>query len=1240
MTERKQRQAQLKRALAERILVLDGGMGTMLQSYELEEADYRGERFADHDRDLKGANDLLSLTRPDVVDAILRAYLEAGADLVETNTFNATGVSLADYGLEEAVYEINRESARLARAAADAFTRDQPDKPRFVIGVLGPTNKTCSISPDVNNPGYREVDFAQMADNYEEAVRGLLDGGSDILMVETVFDTLNAKAALFAIHRLFEREGVAVPIMVSGTITDASGRTLSGQTAEAFYNSVSHAGLLSVGLNCALGASHMRPYVEELALSAQTLVSCHPNAGLPNEFGQYDETPEEMAATLREFAESGFLNMVGGCCGTTPDHIRAIAETVAGVAPRRIPDLPPYLKLSGLEPVTVRPDSLFMNIGERTNVTGSRRFARLIREERYEEALDVARHQVENGAQAIDVNMDEGLLDSAAAMVKFLNLMAAEPDISRVPVMVDSSKWEVIEAGLRCLQGKGIVNSISLKDGETDFLEKARLVRRYGAATVVMAFDERGQADTVDRKVAICARAYRLLTEQVGFPAQDIIFDPNIFAVGTGIEEHADYALNFIEACRIIRDTLPHCAVSGGVSNISFAFRGNNLVREAMHSAFLFHAIKAGMTMGIVNAGALMVYDDIPADLLNAVEDVLLNRREDATERLIELAATVKGGKKAVKETLEWRGWPVSKRLEHALVKGVADYVEEDVEEARQQATRPLDVIEGPLMDGMNVVGDLFGAGKMFLPQVVKSARVMKRAVAHLLPYMEEEKRRTGAAGGAKGKVLLATVKGDVHDIGKNIVGVVLACNNYEVVDMGVMTPCAKILETARKEGADIIGLSGLITPSLDEMTHVAAELEREGFRTPLLIGGATTSRVHTAVKIAPKYEGATVYVEDASRCVGVVSALLSRENSGGYVDRVREEYERLRVSHGKRRAKVKMLSPQEMRKRKLALDWSGYAPPVPRALGIQTFEDYPLEKLVGYIDWTPFFKTWELSGRYPAIFDDPTVGEEARKLHRDALALLERIVAERLLTARAVVGLFPANAVDDDDIEIYADERRDRAVAKLHHLRQQFQKPPGRFNFCLTDFLAPKGTAPDYLGAFAVSAGFGTEALAAAFERDHDDYHSIMAKALADRLAEALAECMHQTVRKELWGYAPDESFENQELIAEKYRGIRPAPGYPACPDHTEKRRLFQLLGVEERIGLSLTESCAMHPAASVSGWYFSHPESFYFGLGKIDREYVADYAARKGEEPAEVARWLRPHLNYDPDAADDAAA
>lgn len=1236
MIQRKQRLAALRKALGERILILDGGMGTMLQSYKLEEADFRGSQFVDHPDELKGCNDLLSITQPGIVEAIHRAYFEAGADLVETNSFNATSISMADYGLESAVYDINKAAAECARRVADEITEAEPHKPRFVIGVLGPTNRTCSLSPDVNRPGFRATSFDEMAEAYRENAQGLIDGGVDILMIETVFDTLNAKAALYAVNSLLAELGLVIPVMVSGTITDASGRTLSGQTTEAFWNSIQHGDLLCVGLNCALGADLIRPYLEILAKNADTLVSCHPNAGLPNEFGGYDETPEMMAEKLVEFADSGFLNMVGGCCGTGPDHIRLISKALAGKKPRAIPKPEPYLQLSGLEPLTVRPDSLFINIGERTNVTGSKRFAKLIKNKDYETALDVARQQVESGAQVLDINMDEGMLESQEVMVEYLNLLASEPDISRIPIMIDSSKWDVIEAGLKCIQGKGIVNSISLKEGEADFLDKARKIHRYGAAAVVMCFDEKGQAESIEHRVEICKRVYHLLTEEAGFKPQDIIFDLNIFAVGTGIEEHADYAINFIEACRIVREMFPLCHVSGGVSNISFSFRGNNLVREAMHTAFLYHAVKAGMTMGIVNAGAMPVYDEIPKELLTAVEDVLFNRREDATERLIDLAAEFKGQKKQKAESAAWREEPVEKRLEHALVKGVMDHIVEDTEEARQKVAHPIEVIEGPLMDGMNVVGDLFGAGKMFLPQVVKSARVMKKAVAHLIPFIEEANAgNANATSGAKGKILLATVKGDVHDIGKNIVGVVLRCNNYEVIDLGVMVPSSKILEIAREENVDIVGLSGLITPSLDEMVHVAEELEREGFNVPLLIGGATTSRVHTAVKIAPGYSGGTFYVEDAGRSVNVVGKLLSASSSSEFMTMIREQYTKLREGHAGKKGAQKMLPIAEARKNKFPIRWQGYTPVKPANPGITVLDPFPLETLVEYIDWTPFFKTWELHGRYPAILEDPIVGEEAGKVYKDARALLEQIVREKRFTARAVFGLFPANSIGDDDIEIYEDETRSKVIKRVHHLRQQFQKPPGRFNFCLSDFIAPKESGiADYLGAFAVTTGFGAEEFAKSFEENHDDYNSIMAKALADRLAEAFAEYLHERIRKIEWAYADSETFSNEDLIREAYSGIRPAPGYPACPDHSEKTLLWELLEVKERIGLELTENFAMWPGAAVSGWYFSHPESFYFGMGRFDRDQVEDYARRKGIDFKTMERYLRPNLCYEPDA------
>jgi 5-methyltetrahydrofolate--homocysteine methyltransferase len=1232
MTDRPERLTQLRAALAQRILVLDGAMGTMIQSYALEEKDFRGERFRAHPKDLRGNNDLLSITRPDVIAEIHRGYLEAGADLLETNTFNAQVISQSDYGMEDAVYEINVAAAQLARREADAMTVRTPERPRFVIGVLGPTNRTASLSPDVNDPGFRSVTFAQLAAAYRTQAEALLEGGVDLLMVETIFDTLNCKAALFAVRSLLDERGLDVPLMVSGTITDASGRTLSGQTVEAFWNSIRHANLFTVGLNCALGAAQLRPYIEELSRLANLPISCHPNAGLPNAFGGYDQTAAEMAGLVGEFARSGFVNVVGGCCGSTPAHIRALAQAVAGVPPRALPEVAPICRLSGLEPLNIRPDTLFVNIGERTNVTGSSRFAGLIKAGNYEAALNVARHQVENGAQIIDVNMDEGMLDAQAAMERFLRLVAAEPDIAKVPVMVDSSRWDAIEVGLQNLQGKGIVNSISLKEGEAEFLSKARLVRRYGAAVVVMAFDEEGQADTADRKVAICARAYKLLTEQAGFPPEDIIFDPNVFAVATGIEEHNTYAIAYLDAARRIKETLPRALVSGGVSNLSFAFRGSAHVREAMHSAFLYHAIKAGMDMGIVNAAQLAVYEDIPPDVLVLVEDVLFNRRPDATERLTALAEQHRESTVVTRADAAWRSLPVIERLRHALIEGIMDHVEADVEEARRKAAQPIDVIEGPLMDGMNVVGDLFGAGKMFLPQVVKSARVMKKAVAYLVPFLEAEQR---AAGGVRraGKIVLATVKGDVHDIGKNIVGVVLRCNNYDVIDLGVMVPAQTILDTARKEGADVIGLSGLITPSLDEMVRVGKEMTRQGFTLPLLIGGATTSRAHTAVKIAPGYTGPTIHVLDASRGVGVVSQLLSAERRGAYLDEVGAEYERLRAEHGSRDADRVILPLAEARRRRLQLDWSAYEPARPCSPGITAFDDYPLAELVPYIDWTPFFQAWELKGSYPAILEDSTVGDAAKKLFADAQVLLKRFVAERLVRARAVFGLFPANTVGDDDIEVYAGEDRSQVRAVLRGLRQQMEKGPGRPNLCLADYIAPKDSGKrDWVGAFAVTAGIGLDAVCAAFEKDNDDYSSILAKALSDRLTEALAERLHERVRTEFWGYAPEERSDVATLVAERYRGIRPAPGYPACPDHTEKRTLFDLLDVTDATGITLTESYAMLPAASVSGWYFGHPEAKYFGLGRIGQDQATDYAARKGMTTEEVERWLAANLAYTP--------
>ena len=1231
----------IEKHLQERILIIDGAMGTMLQRYGLEEKDYRGDRFPDVPGQLKGNHDVLCLTRPDVLRAVQKQYLDAGADILETNTFSSTTIAQADYHLEGAVDDLNRESARIARELCDEYTAANPDKPRFVAGVLGPTNRTASISPDVNNPGFRNTSFEELRAAYAQATHALLDGGAHLILVETVFDTLNAKAALYAVMQVAEERGEDVPIMISGTITDASGRTLSGQTTEAFYNALAHSKPLSIGLNCALGAEQLRPYIAEMSRVAECYVSAHPNAGLPNEFGEYDETPEEMAAKVKEFATSGFLNMLGGCCGTTPDHIAAIAKAVADVAPRKIPEREKACRLSGLEPCTIAQGDLFVNIGERTNVTGSAKFKRLIKEGDYDTALQVAREQVENGAQLIDVNMDEGMLDSEHAMRTFLNLIASEPDIARVPVVIDSSKWTVIEAGLQHIQGKGVVNSISLKEGEAPFLEQARKVRRYGAAVIVMAFDEQGQADTRERKFEICKRSYEILTQQVGFPPEDIIFDPNIFAVATGIEEHNAYGVAFFEACKDIKANLPHAKISGGVSNVSFSFRGNNPVREAMHAAFLYHATKAGMDMGIVNAGQLEVYEEIPKDLLELIEDVLLNRREDATERLTDAAENVKGKKKDKKDDLEWRSLPVKKRLEHALVKGIADFVEEDVEEARQGAERTIEVIEGPLMDGMNVVGDLFGAGKMFLPQVVKSARVMKRAVAYLIPFIEEEKRLSGEASAAKGKIIMATVKGDVHDIGKNIVAVVLRCNNYDVVDLGVMVPAEKILAEAKKENADIIGLSGLITPSLDEMVNVAQEMERTGFSVPLLIGGATTSKMHTAVKIDPGYDrGQAVYVTDASRSVAVVSQLLSDKQRDGYVEGVRAEYAKLREQHANRRQGQAKLPIAAARDNRLPVDWSKHTPEKPSFLGLRTFEDYPLEELVERIDWTPFFHTWELHAAYPRIFDDPVVGEQAKELFADAQKMLKKLLSEKQLTAKAVVGFFPANAVGDD-IELYAEDgARGEARAVIHTLRQQGQKAAGRPNLALSDFVAPKETGvADYVGGFVVTAGIGAEALAAAYEKDNDDYSSIMVKALADRLAEAFAERMHERVRRELWGYDPAERLDNHALIKEQYRGIRPAPGYPACPDHTEKGRLFELLEAEARTGVSLTESYAMLPASSVSGYYLAHPDAQYFGVGKIERDQVEDYAARKGIELPVMEKWLSPNLSYDPASTNDSS-
>lgn len=1224
----------LHELLEERILILDGGMGTMLQSYQLSEADFCGDRFVDHPCDVKGNNDLLSLTQPKIIRDIHRAYFEAGADIVETNTFNGTSIAMADYQMEHLVYELNKVSAELAREVADEFTAANPDKPRFVSGVLGPTNRTASISPDVNNPGFRNVSFDELVEAYLEAIAGLVDGGIDLILVETVFDTLNAKAAVFAVDQYFETHDINLPVMISGTITDASGRTLSGQTAEAFWNSLSHVQPLSIGLNCALGAEQLRQYVEELSGVVTSYVSAHPNAGLPNEFGEYDESPEAMAFHIKEWAESGFLNIIGGCCGTTPAHIRAIADAVEGLPPRKRPENKHYCRLSGLEPLIITPDSLFTNIGERTNVTGSLRFAKLIKEGDFDTALEVARHQVENGAQIIDINMDEGMLESQEAMVTFLNLVAAEPDISRVPIMIDSSKWEIIEAGLKCIQGKGIVNSISLKEGEAKFIEQAKLVRRYGAAVIVMAFDEDGQADTRQRKREICTRSYEILVQKVHFPPEDIIFDPNIFAVATGIDEHNNYAMDFIEAVGDIKQSLPHAMISGGVSNVSFSFRGNNPVREAIHAVFLYHAIKAGMDMGIVNAAQLAIYDDLPEELRERVEDVIQNRRDDATDRLLEIADKYKGdGTVEKKEDLEWRSLPVIKRLEYALVKGVADFVEEDTELARQEFAKPLEVIEGPLMDGMNVVGDLFGEGKMFLPQVVKSARVMKKAVAYLMPYIELEKDDSTVSS-SNGKILMATVKGDVHDIGKNIVGVVLQCNNFEIVDLGVMVPAAKILEAAKAENVDIIGLSGLITPSLEEMAHMAKEMERLGFEMPLMIGGATTSLIHTAVKIDPNYHGPVIYVKDASRAVGVAQNLVSKITRDDFVSKLKTDYKTKRDQHKGRKSTRRLLTLKQARANKTKIDWASYSPTQPAMPGIQQFEHYPLEELLPRIDWTPFFQSWELAGKYPRILTDEVVGEHATNLFEDAKKMLKQIVDEKWLEARAVVGFFPANSVGDDDIEIYTDEPRQQVLMTLHSLRQQSEKPPGRPNASLTDFVAPKDSGvADYIGAFAVTAGIGIDEHVARFEADHDDYQSIMIKALADRLAEALAERMHERVRKELWGYHADEILDNDALIDEKYRGIRPAPGYPACPDHTEKALLWELLDVENRIGMTLTESFAMLPTAAVSGFYFAHPESRYFGLGKITEDQVTDYAQRKNWDMPTAERWLAPALSYDGD-------
>ncbi|MBM3522294.1 MAG: methionine synthase [Alphaproteobacteria bacterium] len=1225
--------ALLPKLLARRILVIDGAMGTMIQQYRLSEADYRGGRFADIAQEVKGNNDLLTLTQPGIIREIHAGYLAAGADIIETNTFNANAPSMADYHMEDLVEELNLTAARLARAVADEFEAKDPSRPRYVAGVLGPTNKTASISPDVNDPAFRNVSFDELVATYSVATHALLDGGADLILIETIFDTLNAKAAIFAAETVFEARGARVPVMISGTITDQSGRTLTGQTVEAFWNSVRHARPISIGLNCALGAELMRPYVEELARVADTHVSAYPNAGLPNPLSDtgYDELPADTARMLEEFARSGFVNIVGGCCGTTPDHIRAIADAVRDLAPRALPQIERRTRLCGLEPFNIGDDSLFVNIGERTNVTGSPAFAKLILAGKYADALTVARQQVENGAQMIDVNMDEAMLDSIKAMQTFLNLVAAEPDISRVPIVIDSSKWSVIEAGLKCAQGKCVVNSISLKEGREEFIRQAKLARRYGAAVIVMAFDEKGQADTLARRIEICTASYRILVDEVGMPPEDVIFDPNVFAIATGIEEHNDYAKDFIEVTRYIRRELPFARVSGGVSNVSFSFRGNNPVREAIHTAFLYHAIKAGLTMAIVNAGQVGVYDDIPKDLLEHVEDIIFNRRPDAAERMVAFATTLKGEKKSTVQDLAWRHATVEERLTHALVHGIANHIVEDTEEARAKYDSPLKLIEGPLMDGMNVVGDLFGSGKMFLPQVVKSARVMKQAVAYLEPYIQAEKERSGDTS-PKGRMVVATVKGDVHDIGKNIVAVVLQCNSYEVINLGVMVPAQKILQVAREQKCDIIGLSGLITPSLEEMAHVAREMEREGFDCPLLIGGATTSRVHTAVKIAPHYHGPVIWVPDASRSVGVCSNLLSRDLAAGYLADHKAEYERVREQHARKAGPGPMHALDEARKHGFKADWKGYTPPAPSFIGVRHLREYDLAELARFIDWGPFFQTWELAGPFPKILDDPVVGSQAREVFAEGKAMLERIVAERWLTASAALGLFPANSVNGgDDIEIYADESRTHVLMTWHNLRQQHIKADDRVNWCLADFVAPKDSGVrDYVGAFAVTSGLGIEPRVAAYEKAHDDYNAIMLKALADRLAEAFAEALHRRVRLELWGYAADEQLSNEEMIREKYRGIRPAPGYPACPDHTEKGPLFDLIRARE-VGITLTESFAMYPAAAVSGFYLSHPQSTYFAVGRVAKDQVEDYARRKGMTVEETERWLAPYLAYE---------
>jgi len=1227
--------AALHQAAGSRLLFLDGATGTMIQRHKLVEADFRGERFADWHQDLGGNNDLLVLTQPTIIRDIHRAYLDAGADIIETNTFNATCASQSDYGMEDIVYELNFEAAKIAREAADEFSALTPEKPRWVAGVVGPTSRTASISPDVNDPAARNTTFDELAEDYRNATRALIAGGSDIILIETVFDTLNAKAAVFAVQDVYEELDIELPIMISGTITDASGRTLSGQTPEAFWNSLAHAKPFAIGLNCALGGEQLRPHIEELSNICPTLISAHPNAGLPNAFGEYDETAEETATIIAGFADSGLLNIVGGCCGTTPDHIRAIIAACENKAPRTVPDEAQSCRLSGLEPFTIDSDSLFVNVGERCNVTGSARFKRLVLEGDYETALAVALEQVENGAQIIDINMDEGMLDAVEAMTTFLKLIASEPDISRIPIMVDSSKWHVIEEGLKCIQGKPVVNSISMKEGEAPFIEQAKLCKRYGAAVVVMAFDTDGQADNLQRRIDICGRSYDILVNEVGFNPNDIIFDPNVFAVATGIEEHNNYAVDFIEACRWITANLPGAKISGGISNVSFSFRGNNPVREAIHSVFLYHAIKAGLSMGIVNAGQLAVYDDLPAELREAVEDVIGNKRDDSTDRLLAIAADYlgDGSTKEKKEDLAWRQFDVNKRLEHALVKGITTHIIEDTEEARLQAERPLHVIEGPLMDGMNVVGDLFGEGKMFLPQVVKSARVMKQSVAHLQPFIEEEK--DGEAS-SNGKILMATVKGDVHDIGKNIVGVVLQCNNFEVIDLGVMVPCDKILAVAKEEKVDIIGLSGLITPSLDEMVYVAAEMERLDFELPLMIGGATTSKAHTAVKIDPKYNLAqAIYVADASRAVGVASRLMNPEKRQAYYDDTAAEYEVVRERVANRTPRGDIVPYEKAVEAGWQYDWANYSPVQPKNLGVQVFRDYPLEKLIDTIDWTPFFITWSLVGKYPKIFKDKVVGEAAQNLFDDAQAMLRDLVDNHKLKANAVMGIWPANRVEGDDIEIYRDASASETLATSHHIRQQTRK--GKDDTPLTslaDFIAPKTSGKiDYIGAFAVTTGINADELAKEYEAKGDDYNAIMVKALADRLAESLAEHMHQRVRKELWGYAADETLDNEALIGEKYQGIRPAPGYPACPDHTEKRTIFTLLNAEENAEITLTESDAMFPAASVSGWYFGHPEAHYFNTGKIQRDQIDSLAQRKNSSTKQLERELAPVLGYNPD-------